>query len=70
MVASDLMLVFVAAGVATTCGYLFSEFMSWQTIKAAEVRAAVVLRDLYRKLHAKTKPYLDRRKKIRPPSAH
>jgi hypothetical protein len=28
-----------------------------------------VLRDLYRKLHAKTKPYLDRRKKIRTPSA-
>jgi len=37
--------------------------MSWQTIKAGEVRASLVLKELYKKLHARTKPYLDRRKK-------
>jgi hypothetical protein len=35
--------------------YLISEFMSWQTINNAEVRAGVLLREMYRKLHARTK---------------
>ena len=61
------MLGFVAAGLALTLLYLLSEFLSWQTIRAAEVKAALVLRDLYKRLHARTKPYLERRKKVRPP---
>jgi hypothetical protein len=66
----------VAAGVGLTLLYLVAELLSWQSIKAAEARAGLVLRDLYKrlytsgtKLHARTKPYLDRRKKIRRASA-
>ena len=58
------MLGLLAAGVGVTLLYLFSEFMSWQTIKTAEAHASLVLRELYKKLHAKTKPYRDRRKKV------
>ena len=64
---SDVILALVAAGAAVTVLYLFSEFMSWQTIKAGEEIAAMVLRELYKKLHARTKPYLNRRRIIRPP---
>jgi hypothetical protein len=68
------MLGLVAAGAGLTVLYLFSEFVSWHKIKAAEQAAGLVLRELYKrlhssgsKLHARTKPYLDRRKKIRRP---
>ena len=57
------MLGLLAAGASLTLLYLLSELMSWQTIKAGEVRASLVLKELYKKLHARTKPYLDRRKK-------
>jgi hypothetical protein len=64
----------VAGGVALTVLYLFSEFVSWQQIKASEQSAALGLRELYKrlhasgtKLHARTKPYLDRAKRIRRP---
>jgi hypothetical protein len=66
---SDVLLGIVAGGVALTVLYLISEFMSWQLIKNAEARAGLVLREMYKKLHARTKPYLERRKKIRPPNA-
>jgi hypothetical protein len=60
---SDVMLGLLAIGASLTLLYLFSEFMSWQTIKAGEARASLVLKELYKKLHTRTKPYLDRRKK-------
>jgi hypothetical protein len=73
---SDVMMGLVAAGGGLTLLYLVAELLSWQMIKAAEVRAGMVLRDLYKKLHAsgtklhaRSRPYLDRRKKIRPPIA-
>jgi hypothetical protein len=71
---SDVMLGLVAAGVGLTVLYLFSEFVSWQKIKTAEQRAAIALRELYKKLHAsgtklhsKTRPYIDRAKGIKRP---
>ena len=66
---SDILLGLLAAGAGVTLLYLLSELMSWQTIKAGEASASLVVRDLYKKLHARTKPYLGRRKKMRPPNA-
>jgi hypothetical protein len=70
------MLGLVIGGVALTVLYLFAELVSWQKIRAAELRAGLVLRELYKKLHAsgtrlhaRTRPYLDRRKKIRQTSS-
>ena len=64
----------VLAGAGLTLLYLVAELLSWQTIKASDVRAGLVLRELYKKLHAsgtklhsRTKPYLDRAKRIRRP---
>jgi hypothetical protein len=66
---SDILLGLVALGAALTVLYLVSEFMSWQTIKNAEVQTSLMLREMYKKLHARTKPFLERRKKVRPASA-
>jgi hypothetical protein len=70
---SDILLGIVAGGVVMTVLYLIAEFMSWQTIKNSEIQAGVLLREIYRKLHAsgaklhaRTKPYLERRKANRP----
>jgi hypothetical protein len=66
---SEIIFGLISGGSALTVLYLFSEFVSWQKIKAAEIRAGLVLRGLYKKLHAssaklhsRTKPYLDRAK--------
>jgi hypothetical protein len=60
MRADDLLVILVASGAALTCFYLVAEYMSWQTVKASDLKAGIVLRELYRKLHSKTKPYLVR----------
>jgi hypothetical protein len=60
MRADDLLVVLVASGVALTCFYLVAEYLSWQTVKASDLKAGIVLRELYKKLHSKTKPYLVR----------
>jgi hypothetical protein len=56
----DLLVVLVAGGVALTCFYMVAEYLSWQTVKASDAKAGIVLRELYRKLHLKTKPYIAR----------
>jgi hypothetical protein len=60
MAADDLLLVVLTSGVALTCFYLIAEYFSWQSIKAVDRRAMLDLRELYKKLHASTKPYLAR----------
>lgn len=60
MRADDLLVVLMACGVALTCFYLVAEFLSWQTVKASDLKAGIVLKELYRKLHSKTKPYIAR----------
>jgi hypothetical protein len=60
MKAEDLLVVLVAGGVALTCFYLVAEYLSWQTVKASDAKAGIVLRELYKKLHLKTKPYIVR----------
>jgi hypothetical protein len=57
MKAEDLLLVVVLAGVAVTVIYIVAECRSWRTVKAAERRAMSELRELYKKLHAATKPF-------------
>jgi hypothetical protein len=47
-------------GSALTCVYLLAECLSWQTAKASDHRAGLVVRELYKKLHSKTKPYFVR----------
>lgn len=58
MNAEDLLLVVVVlAGVALTLIYIIAECRSWRTVKAAERKAMSELRELYKKLHAATKPF-------------
>ncbi len=56
MRSDDVLMVIVAAGVALTCLYMAAELMSWQTIKASDLRAGLVARELYKKLHSKAQP--------------
>ena len=60
MKTADVMMGLVATGVGLTAIYLIAELVSWQAIKASDQRARVVVRELYKKLHAKTKPYVAR----------
>jgi hypothetical protein len=57
MKAEDLLLMVVLAGVVLTLIYIVAECRSWRTVKAAERRAMSELRELYKKLHAATKPF-------------
>jgi hypothetical protein len=57
MKAEDLLLVVVLAGIGLTLIYIVAECRSWRTVKAAEYRAMSELRELYKKLHAATKPF-------------
>lgn len=57
MKADDVLLVVVLAGVALTLLYIVAECRSWRTVKAAEHRAISELRELYKKVHAATKPF-------------
>jgi hypothetical protein len=57
MKAEDLLFGVVLAGVALTLIYVVAECRSWRTVKAAEHRAVSELRELYKKLHAATKPF-------------
>jgi hypothetical protein len=52
MRADDLLMAFAAAGVALTCLYMVSEFLSWKAVRASDQSAVLILRDLYKKLHA------------------
>jgi hypothetical protein len=57
MKAEDLLFVVVVVGVSLTLIYIVAEWRSWRTVKAAEHRAMSELRELYKKLHAATKPF-------------
>jgi hypothetical protein len=56
MSSDDVMMLIVVGGVALTCLYMAAEVMSWQTIKASDLRAGLVVRELYKKLHSKAQP--------------
>lgn len=67
MKTEDVLMAFVVCGVAVTCFYMVTEFLSWQTKKASDVKTGLVLGELYKKLHAsgtklhaKTIPYVAR----------
>ena len=51
-----MLMVMVLGGVALTCLYMAAELMSWQTIKASDLRAGLVVRELYKRLHSKAQP--------------
>lgn len=55
MKADDVLMGFVLIGGALTCFYLVGEYLSWQAVKASDLRARVDLREVYRKIHAATK---------------
>jgi hypothetical protein len=44
-------------GVALTCFYILAECLSWRTVKDADHRAMREIRELYRKMHATSKPF-------------
>ena len=67
MKTEDVLMTFVVCGVALTCFYMVTEFLSWRTKRAFDVKSGLILRDLYKKLnasgtklHAKTIPYVAR----------
>jgi hypothetical protein len=57
MKTEDLLMGVVLFGVALTCFYIVSECLSWRTVKAADYRAMREIRELYKKLHAATRPF-------------
>lgn len=44
-------------GVALTCLYILAECLSWRTVKDADHRAMREIRELYKKIHATSKPF-------------
>jgi hypothetical protein len=44
-------------GGALTCFYIVAECLSWRSVKDADHRAMREIRELYKKLHAPTKPF-------------
>jgi hypothetical protein len=47
----------LVVGVALTCFYILAECLSWRTVKDADHRAMREIRELYKKLHATSKPF-------------
>ena len=43
-------------GGALTCFYILAECLSWRSVKDADHRAMREIRELYKKIHAPTKP--------------
>jgi hypothetical protein len=48
----------VFIGVALTCLYILAECLSWRTVKDADHRAMREIRELYKKIHATSKPFM------------
>ena len=44
-------------GVALTCFYILAECLSWRSVKDADHRAMREIRELYKKIHATSKPF-------------
>jgi hypothetical protein len=44
-------------GFALTCLYILAECLSWRTVKDADHRAMREIRELYKKIHATSKPF-------------
>ncbi len=47
----------LTVGVALTFFYILAECLSWRTVKDADHRAMREIRELYKKLHATSKPF-------------
>jgi hypothetical protein len=60
MKAYHLLMIIVMSGVALTCFYMVDEYLTWQSVKASDIRAKVDLRELYKKVHSATKPFIVR----------
>jgi hypothetical protein len=60
MEANDFLMIIVVCGVALTCVYIVAEWLSWKTVKDSDHRTMLALREMYKKLHSKTRPYLVR----------
>jgi hypothetical protein len=58
MKADDLLMVLVTSGVVLTCLYMAHEYLSWQSVRAFDLKALLDLRELYRKIHSTAKPYV------------
>jgi len=55
-----LLMIVLTSGVALTCVYMVDEYLSWQSVKASDIRARLHLRELYKKVQLATKPYIVR----------
>jgi hypothetical protein len=58
--ADDLLLMVVTGGVGLTCVYLIDEYLSWQSVKAFDLKAMLDLRELYKTVQATTRPFIAR----------
>jgi hypothetical protein len=47
----DLLMIVVMCGVAMTCSYIAAECLSWRSLQASDLKARLVVRDLYKRLH-------------------
>jgi hypothetical protein len=55
-----LLMAVLTGGVILTCIYMIDEFLSWQSVKASDLKAKLDLRELYKKVQSATKPYIVR----------
>ena len=60
MQANDFLMIIVVCGVALTCAYIVAEWRSWKTEKDSEQRTMLALREMYKRIQSKTKPYIVR----------
>jgi hypothetical protein len=54
---SYVLIAFLIIGVALTCFYILAECLSWRTVKDADHRAMREIRELYKRIHATSKPF-------------
>jgi len=54
---ADVLLGVLFIGVALTCFYIIAECLSCRTVKDADHRAMREIRELYKKIHATSKPF-------------
>jgi hypothetical protein len=56
----DILMLMALGGAALAIWYIAAECLTWKVIKAADLRAMMDVRDMYRKLHAATRPFVNR----------
>jgi hypothetical protein len=58
MTVDDLLMLLILSGFVMSSSYIVAECLSWRSGKAADVKALLLLRDLYKRVHSVTRPLI------------